>query len=335
MSVLKLILVWTAKQNRVIAYKIIVLPNYTYYDNEWNFRDFIMPFKSFIRYLLIVLCLLSNVYASTYVLPARGDLIGELQYTVPDAGETISDVGIRYDVGYYEMVRANPHVDPTRPLLPRTQLIIPSQYILPPGPRQGLVINLAEYRLYFYPPGDNTVITMPVGIGREGWNTPVGLTKVIAKERDPIWRPTENVRAEAAKNGTPIPNEFPPGIGNPLGRHILRLGWPTYLIHGTNRRDGVGSRVSAGCIRMMPEDIEHLYDYVTVSTTVRVINEPIKVGKANDGLYVEAHPQLIDQSKGSFTSLMNVALANTKNRNNRLINEEIQSPSGIPRKIAG
>ncbi|MCE3044135.1 L,D-transpeptidase family protein [Legionella sp. 16cNR16C] len=275
------------------------------------------------------------VQAETFVLPAEGDVVGKIEYVNPQVGETLSEVGIRHDVGYYEMLNANPGVDPTRPLPPQTRLIIPSQYILPSGPRSGLVINLSEYRLYYFPPNDNVVITMPVGIGREGWNTPVGQTRVTSKEHDPIWRPTANVRAEAAKHGTPIPNEFPPGAGNPLGRHVFRLGWPTYLIHGTNRRDGVGSRVSAGCIRMLPEDIEVLFDMVTVGTSVRVINEPVKIGRLNNALYIEVHTPLeqsINLPKQLGAALGKYALPSW---NKSQVQEEGLRPSGIPRKIAG
>ncbi|STX51741.1 putative ErfK/YbiS/YcfS/YnhG family protein precursor [Legionella busanensis] len=291
-----------------------------------------------IKYLICLLFLIitSTNYASTWVFSERSDLIGKVQYATVQAGETLSDVGIRYDIGYHEMVQANPKLDPLRPLYPQTQVIIPSQYILPPGPHQGLVINLAEFRLYYYVPGDNIVITMPVGIGREGWKTPIGVTKIIAKERDPHWRPTANVRAEAARHGTPIPQEFPPGEGNPLGRHVLRLGWPTYLIHGTNRRDIVGSRVSAGCIRMMPEDIESLFDYVKVGTSVRVINEPVKLGYANGAIFLEAHPLLVEQQGTNLSKLVASLLAtknNIRDKNNKVIQTEIHFPSGIPVKI--
>lgn len=278
---------------------------------------------------------ISLSYGAVWVVPEKGDVVGEVQITTSQPGETLSDVGIRFDIGYYEMLGANPQLDANRQLLAQTKVIIPSQYVLPPGSRQGIVINLAEFRLYFYPPNDNVVITMPVGIGREGWSTPIGLTKVTSKERDPIWRPTDNVRAEAAKHGTPIPNEFPSGEGNPLGRHVLRLGWATYLIHGTNRRDGVGSRVSAGCIRMMPEDIENLFGMVPVGTPVRVINEPVKLGQFEGSYYLEAHP-LLEEHHESLTSKMNKQLANltrSSNLNRKIITQELTSPSGIPKKI--
>lgn len=291
---------------------------------------------STIKSLFYILSLLifSQTWATTFVLPTSGDLIGKIKYVHPEMGETLSEVGIRYDIGFYEMVRANPQIDPARPLSAVTRLIIPAQFILPNGPRVGLVINLAEYRLYFFPSDDNIVITMPVGIGREGWTTPTGITKIIAKEQDPIWKPTPNVRAEAAKHGMPIPHIFPPGEGNPLGRHVLRLGWPTYLIHGTNRRDGVGSRVSAGCIRMMPEDIEYLFGFVSKGTQVRVINQPVKLGFFHGQLYLQAHPSLAEH-RANLKHLAEQQLIefSAKNINHKLLSTELINPSGIPKKI--
>lgn len=225
--------------------------------------------------LLAVLLILNNPCSGmNYVLPERGNIFGEIQYSQAESGETLSDVGIRYNLGFAEMIQANPGIDPHHPLAPGIRLKIPSQFTLPNIPRQGLVIDLAKYRLYYFPPNDNIVVTMPVGIGRDGFSTPTGSTTVVSKERDPVWRPTYGILKEARKKGIDLPEAFPGGEGNPLGRHVLRLGWPTYLIHGTNRRDGVGTRISAGCIRMLPEDIEYLYDLVKIGTPVRIINPP-------------------------------------------------------------
>lgn len=276
-----------------------------------------------------------SIDAASYPLKPNSDIVGEILYVKPQSGETLSTVGIRYGIGYYEMVRANPMLDPVRPLLPKTRIIIPSQFILPQVQREGLVINLAEYRLYYFPVGGQRVITMPVGIGREGWTTPIGQTRVTKKEQDPVWHPTANVRAEAARNGTPIPNIFPPGDGNPLGRHVLRLGWPTYLIHGTNLRDGVGSRVSAGCIRMMPEDIQALYNLVPVGASVQVINEPIKFGRFNNRLYVQIRPQLVEYRAQYLSMLMKQqsAALGISRLNKKILKEELNYPTGIPRPV--
>lgn len=232
--------------------------------------------KSFflILYLLCFWCISS--YATTFVLPESGGIIGEVQYAYPEVGETLAETGMRFSVGYDEIVKANPNVPTNQSLSTNTRITIPSEFILPNAPRTGIVINLSEYRLYYFPPDENVVMTFPVGIGREGWSTPLGVTKVTAKQANPVWRPTSKIRTQAAKNGFPIPRLFPAGPDNPLGQHVLRLGWPAILIHGTNKSDGIGSRVSAGCIRMSSSDIEYLFQLVPIGTQVRVINEPVR-----------------------------------------------------------
>ena len=279
---------------------------------------------------------LTSSFATTLVMPPDGDVVGDVEYAHPQAGETLAEVGLRYDIGYYEMLNANPGIDPHSPLSPNLRLLIPSQYILPPAPRQGIIVNLAEYRLYFFPKNDNVVITYPVGIGHKGWSTPLGLTKVVGKQANPSWHPTAKLIAEASRNGVAIPDVFPPGSGNPLGKHVLRLGWPTYLIHGTNRTDGIGERVSAGCIRMLPNDIEYLFEFVTVGTSVRVINEALKFGSLNGASYMEAHPLLAEQKHVHLQRLAASQLAQKNMHgsiNQRLVSNELSHPTGIPRKL--
>ena len=235
-----------------------------------------------------------SLQALTLPLSKSSDVVGRLQVVQAHMGETLTDVGRRYDVGSLQIKEANPNIKVKQVLHAGALVIIPNQFILPNVERQGVVINLAEQRLYYYPDDKTTVITEPVGIGRKGqWQTPLGLTKITKKVLDPLWHPTANVRTEAASHGTPIPWQFPPGPNNPLGRHILRLGWATYLIHSTNQPDSVGGRVSAGCIRMLPKGIERLYDLISVGTTVLVINEPYKMGWKNNKLYFESHTPLI------------------------------------------
>ncbi|CAM2872269.1 L,D-transpeptidase family protein [Legionella worsleiensis] len=280
--------------------------------------------------------LANQFHAATYVLPASGDVVGEVQYTYSLIDETIDEVGRRFDVGYQEMVRANPHADPMHTLAPHTRLLIPSQYILPDVPKKGIVINLAEYRLYYFPAEENIVVTFPVGIGKEGWNTPLGLTRIVNKTVDPVWRPTPKIRAAAEEMGAPLPEVFPAGSHNPLGRHVLRLGWPAILIHGTNRTDGVGMRVSAGCIRMLPEDIEHLYELAGTGTPVRVINESVKVGIKDGVTYIQAYPLLKGQknsnSKSSFLTLLKRSVLNTGEAH-RIMDSELKNPSGLLKQI--
>ncbi len=275
-------------------------------------------------------------HATTLVLPATGDVVGEIQYALSEANETIDEIGRRFDVGYYELLRANPQIDPRQSLVANSRLIIPAQYILPDVPRRGIVINLAEYRLYYFPENENVVITFPVGIGRKGWSTPLGVTKIVVKEANPKWRPTEKLRAEAKKNGDFLPDEFPSGPYNPLGQHALRLGWPTFLIHGTNRLNGIGARVSAGCIRMFPDDIEYLFRMVPVGTPVRVINEPVKIGKQDGTWVVQIHPLLSEQSSITLQSVWQKQLKsnNALNlSNSKVIKNELAYPTGMIRKI--
>ncbi|GGI77183.1 L,D-transpeptidase [Legionella impletisoli] len=219
-----------------------------------------------------LLLLAFPAYADLYVLPDKGNEVGEKQAVQSFPGELLTDVAIRYRMGYNELRWANPQID-TQNIIPAySRILLPTRYTLPNTPRKGIVINLANYRLYYFPDEGNTVMTFPVGIGRDGWNTPTGKTKIIAKEKSPSWRPTENIKQYAAKQEVLMPDLLPPGPGNPLGDYVLRLNWPTYLIHGTNHPEGVGRKVSAGCIRMYPEDIEILFDYVTVGTPVTIIN---------------------------------------------------------------
>ncbi|KTD68364.1 putative ErfK/YbiS/YcfS/YnhG family protein precursor [Legionella steelei] len=273
--------------------------------------------------------------ATTLVLPATGDVVGEIQYALSEANVTIDEIGKHFDVGYYEITRANPQIDPTR-LIVNSRLVIPAQYILPNVPRKGIVINLAEYRLYYFPENENVVITFPVGIGRKGWSTPLGVTKIIAKEANPKWRPTENLRAEAEKNGDFLPDEFPSGPYNPLGQHALRLGWPTFLIHGTNKLDGIGMRVSAGCIRMFPDDIEYLFRIVPTGTPVRVINEPVKIGKQDGAWVIQVHPLLSEQRSATLQAMLQnqLRINNLSNfSNSKVIQNELAYPTGLIRKI--
>ncbi|MCL9685589.1 L,D-transpeptidase family protein [Legionella maioricensis] len=289
-----------------------------------------------ILYLLLLINHCSN--ATILVLPESGDVVGEIKYARSEVGETIDEVGRRFNIGYYEMVRANPHADPTYPLAANTSLIIPSQFILPQVRRSGIVINLSEYRLYYFPADENVVITFPVGIGKEGWNTPLGLTKITAKVANPVWRPTAKLLAAADEIGAPIPGYFPPGPNNPLGKHVLRLGWPTFLIHGTNRVDGVGARVSAGCIRMLPDDIEYLFSIVAVGTPVRVINEPVKIGREKNNIYLQIHPLLIEQKNMQLKTILEKKLQamNIKNWDtNKTIKNELAYPSGLVKKLNG
>ena len=235
-------------------------------------------------------------HAETYDLPPDGsDVVGAVTIAIARKEDTLLDIARRHGLGYEDIVRANPDVDTWLPG-EGTEVVLPTRYVLPPGPRRGVVLNLAEYRMYYYPvpgPGEPAVVmTYPISIGRMDWETPLGRTSIISKVRNPSWYPPESIRAEHAAAGDPLPRVVPAGPDNPLGEYAMRLGLPGYLIHGTNRPAGVGMRVTHGCIRMFPEDIDYLFGRVDVQTAVRIINEPVKVGWDGDELVVEVHRTL-------------------------------------------
>lgn len=246
-----------------------------------------------------------------YQLPDEGDIIGAAYTVTVEEGDTLLDIGRRHNAGYEEMRMANPGVSLWAPY-PGTEITIPAQHILPDAPREGIVINLSEMRLYYYSnPG--IVETYPISVGRDGFATPVGITRTTVKVKDPHWSPPRSIRAEAAARGEPPPAVVPPGPDNPLGRHAILLGLPSYLIHGTNRPDGVGMSVSRGCIRMFPEDIESLYEHVPSGTQVNIIDQPFKVSQSADGLlYAQSFPAL-EENQRAFEPLLNAMerVANT------------------------
>jgi L,D-transpeptidase ErfK/SrfK len=225
------------------------------------------------------------------------DVVGELQNARVKAGENFLDIARRYNVGYFELVEANPGVDPAQPK-PGTELIVPTQYVLPDAPKQGVVINLAELRLYYYPKDSEKVYTFPLGIGRQDWQTPMGHFTIIEKMPNPIWRPPKSIREQYQKEtGEILPKEFAHGPENPLGNYAMRLSNPMYLLHGTNDPSGIGRRTSSGCIRMYPEDIKRLFHMVSEGTHLRIVNQPYKAGWHDNELYLEAHLPLQEQQE--------------------------------------
>ena len=234
--------------------------------------------------------------AEIYELPPEGyDVIGAVGSVTARHEDTLVDIARRHGLGYQDIVRANPDVHVWVPG-EGTEVILPTRFVLPPGPREGVVLNLAEYRMYFFPePQEGEpayVLTYPISIGRMDWETPLGMTTVVTKVRNPTWYPPQSVRDEHAADGDPLPTVVPPGPDNPLGSRAMRLGLPGYLIHSTNRPAGVGMRVTHGCIRMFPEDIEFLFEEVDVRTPVRIINAPVKLGWEGEQLVMEVHPVL-------------------------------------------
>ncbi|SET54878.1 L,D-transpeptidase ErfK/SrfK [Nitrosomonas marina] len=276
--------------------------------------------------------------------PFRDDVVGNVQVINANYEDTLSDIARRFNLGYEEIVAANPDVDPWLPGA-GTRIIIPTQFILPDAPREGIVINLAAMRLFYFPKAEDGemqyVITHPVGIGRLQWKTPVGATRITVKDENPVWRPTPSIHKEYARNGNPLPAAVPPGPDNPMGTHVLRLAWPTYAIHGTNKPPSVGMRGSFGCIRMYPEDIAGLFNEVAVGTPVRVVNQPRLLGWRGDQLYLQTYPvleddkrnhdkqfgKLIEETRSALKAQINARPHQTLN--NSLIKETILNPRAI------
>ncbi|NOH78470.1 L,D-transpeptidase family protein [Vibrio sp. RE86] len=247
------------------------------------------------KLIALIACLSSPLYAATYDLPIEGSsIVGRTQYHQIEKGDTLANIAKQYDVGFLSLMAANKGVDP---FLPQEDyvLTIPTKIILPNVQREGIVINLAELRLYYFEPEINKVHIFPVGIGRVGRDTPEMETSISQKRPNPTWTPPNSIRQEYLEKGIELPRVVPAGPENPLGEYALRLahGVGDYLIHGTNKDFGIGLRVSSGCIRMEPKDIEWLFPQVKLGEKVTVINEPIKVALEPDrSVFLEAHEPL-------------------------------------------
>ncbi len=251
------------------------------------------------------------VCGRSFVLPPPGvELVGTIESVPAEPAETLLDIARRYDLGQEQILRANPKVDRWLPQ-PRAEVVLPSSYLLPRTPREGIVLNLPEMRLYYYGRKDDSgkplVVTHPVSVGRMDWTTPLGEARISRKAKDPAWYPPASIREEANARGEPLPEVVPAGPDNPLGRYAMYLNRSGYLIHSTNKPYGVGMRVTHGCIRMYPEDIERLFPEVPVGTKVRIINQPIKIGWFADMLYLEVHPPLEEEAQ-DLASRLDAAL---------------------------
>ena len=240
------------------------------------------------------------IYSNRFRLDADQDVVGEIQMVVTKYEDTFVDIARTYGLGYDELVAANPGVDPWLPG-EGTAVILPTRFVLPVAPRRGIVLNVAAKRLFYFPEpvdgGPAMVETYPIGIGRAGWQTPMVDTTVVSKARNPIWYVPRSVRIEHAEAGDPLPKQVPPGPDNPLGKYVLGLGISGYLIHGTNKPAGVGMRVSHGCIRLFPEDIEHLYERVGIDSRVRIVNQPTLYGWQDGDLLLEVHRPLDEDNR--------------------------------------
>jgi len=295
---------------------------------------------------MVCMLLCPPAWATVYELPENGSAVfGTDERIKSHYQDTLLDIARRYSLGYEEIIRANPGVDMWLPG-EGTDILLPGRRILPPGPREGIVVNLPEHRLYYFPKprkGEQpVVITYPVSIGKMDWSTPLGETYVISKQKHPAWYPPESVRKEHIANGDPLPAVVPAGPDNPLGDYAMRLavGGGSYMLHGTNNPMAVGMAITHGCIRMYPEDVAALFPLVPVGTKVWLLNDPVKVAYVDGELLLEAHPpvdkegqttepnldllsQMLDKALGDSTAAVHWDLAR----------QTLQAANGIPQVV--
>ncbi len=282
--------------------------------------------------------------AALYDLPLPGsDVVGEAYEVRAEAQDTLLDIAREHGIGQQAIVNANPGVDRWLPGA-GTRITIPARHVLPDAPRDGLVLNLPEMRLYRYreAAGVGLVVTYPVSVGRMDWRTPLGRTEVVGKQHKPTWFPPASLRQEALAAGEPpLPDAVPPGPDNPLGDYALRLGLPGYLLHGTNKPWGVGMRVTHGCIRLLPEHVAELFEQVPVGTPVHIVNQPVKVGWYGNTLFLEVHPPLEEDALGDAAllrralDLIYAALAEHPARlDGSAVRQAVAGRSGLPVAVA-
>lgn len=222
---------------------------------------------------IIGILAIDSSIALTLQISEDGNKIGKTEYVYTKRGEKLSSIAKRYGISFADITEANPTLTSKKTLAEGTRVAVPKYFPLPAGPREGIILNLANLRIYYFHPDGVHVSTYPVAAGKQGWSTPQGETTIVAKEKNPAWRPPASIRREAARRGRNLPLVIAPGPRNPLGRYAMRLGFGGILIHGTNQPQSIGTRASHGCIRMLAKDIEDLFKQVPVGTPVRIVHQ--------------------------------------------------------------
>lgn len=288
----------------------------------------------------IFLLVSTNAFATAYdVPPSTQALVGNVQYSIVSSGATTADVAQRYDVGYNAMEYANPQVNMGKRLASGTNLQIPTKHLLPDLPREGIVINLPEMRMYYYV--GSTVYTYPIGIGKIGKTIPITRTAITKKTKDPTWIPPQDIREwDLSEQGIVLPRVMPPGPDNPLGPYAIYMKLPTYLIHSTIFPESIGKRASFGCIRMYETDIKSFFPSINGGIPVAIINSPTKVGWQDDKLYMESHVPLEEHGQASDANLAGmVHLVSDASKNQatlvdwQLISYLAKTRDGMPHEI--
>lgn len=260
-----------------------------------------------ISLLAVFLCLPLQAYAQNFLLPPKSQaLVGKVEYIYAANGDTATSIAQRYNLGLNAIIAANPGVAENTVFPAGTIVKIANNFLLPPLPRKGIVINLPEMRLYYYPNESDEVMTFPVGIGRIGKTIPLANTAIVRKALNPIWTPTPSIRKYNEEQGIDLPRFMPAGPDNPLGPYAIYLRIPTYLIHSTIFPESIGRRASFGCIRMNEDDIKQFFPLVATGVPVTIIDMPNKIAWDDNQLYLEAHPPLEEHSDAAYASLAGI-----------------------------
>jgi L,D-transpeptidase ErfK/SrfK len=278
-----------------------------------------------------------TVASHDFSITEQQNIVGDLASVSSLNSDTLSDIARHYGLGYNDIAHANPELDPWA-LNNDQQVLLPLQFILPEAPRKGIVLNLANMRMFYFPKNQaDNVKTYPVGIGRDGWSTPLGSTQIVAKKANPDWTVPESIQREHQELGDPLPKVVHSGPDNPLGAYAMPLGIGNYLIHGTNKPYGIGMQVSHGCIQMYPEDIQVLFQKVEVGTPVRIVHQPYLAAWRDDNLYLEAHQPLEKWAKqdGQLVKdlqkrLQKMALQHNAAVDWVLVDTALQRKDGVP-----
>lgn len=298
-----------------------------------------MLFRAICQLLFLSVLAHSCAFANSYTLPAAdNNLIGKIDYTTSGPNETLVSIGQKYNVGVNAMLSANPGFSETTPLPPETRIKIPSRFLLPPGPRKGIVINLPEMRMYYYPKESDEVMTFPIGIGKVGRTIPITHTAIMRKTVNPTWIPPQSIRQFNKEQGVDLPQAMGPGPDNPLGPYAIYLKLPTFLIHSTIFPESIGRRASFGCIRMHENDIKEFFPLVKSGIPVDILNMPDKLGWVGNKLFLESHQPLEEKNEGGISSIVGSIQAQSPRDSVTFINWTVvayvvEQRDGLPHEI--
>lgn len=258
-------------------------------------------------FLLFLIFNTPVVFATAYPKPLEDEvIIGEAFYTKIAANDTLVDIATKYDIGFNALESANAHLNFNKGLLVGTPIQIPTQHLLPQQTREGIVINLPEMRMYYFPKNSDEIFTYPIGIGKIGKTIPIVKAKITGKKRNPIWIPTQGIRDFNLQQGIVLPKVMKPGPDNPLGHYGIYLSIPTYLIHSSPFKESIGQRASFGCIRMFESDIKTFFPTIETNTPVVIINTPVKLAWQGSKLYIEIHQPLLEHKNAIENSLTGI-----------------------------